>query len=434
MSAADDAYAAAEKEVSRLLETEEVRLDLHKPDYWALKTLPPRISDLGRLRTARLDHTQISRLDPISRLIALKTLTLSDTLVLDLSPLSTLRALQALDFDHTAISDLAPIAELTALQEISAHSTLIRDLSHLSKMASLIRLNISSTPVSDLQTISDLVSIRELIANNTQVKNVSSLAKSSTLHSIHLENTFVEDLRPLRDLHSLGTRKYSGLWFVGTPFANATDETRRLATIAEDQQRTRETLAFLNTLPPYPEPLPWEVGHHPSPEPSEVKTAKAQIDHLLKNALVTRITAGQFADQIETALAGVPATCGNELAPPLQTMAEVAQVLRRLATPETSDDAILERAALKLRIGQLEALVDRLTQQLSDEKLAREAAEALAKKDGFAHSFRKGAGAAAGAGAVALIGVAVPSAFVYFLGVKHPAVQSVLTVLGRLPD
>ena len=65
-----------------------------------------------------------------------------------------------------------------------------------------------------------------------------------------------------------------------------------------------------------------------------VKTAASQIAARLQNALLTRITADQFADQIETALHGVPAIHGNELAPPLQTMAEVALVLRHLGVDE----------------------------------------------------------------------------------------------------
>ncbi len=165
-----------------------------------------------------------------------------------------------------------------------------------------------------------------------------------------------------------------------------------------------------------------------------VKTAASQIAARLQNALLTRITADQFADQIETALHGVPAIHGNELAPPLQTMAEVALVLRHLANRAPTDNEILEKAALKLRIAQLETLVDRLALQLADEQQAHEATKALATKDGFWKSYRNSAGTAAGVAGVSVVAVGVPAAAVYFLGIDHPAVQAVLTVLGRLPN
>ena len=109
-------------------------------------------------------------------------------------------------------------------------------------------------------------------------------------------------------------------------------------------------------------------------------------------------------------------------------------MLRNLADRAPTDDETLERAAMKLRISQLEALVDRLKTQLSDEKQARAAAEALAAKDGFWKSYRKSAGTAAGVATVGVFTIGVPSAAVYFLGADHPMVRSVLTVVGRLPD
>jgi hypothetical protein len=92
-----------------------------------------------------------------------------------------------------------------------------------------------------------------------------------------------------------------------------------------------------------------------------------------------------------------------------------------------------EEQNLRLRIAQLEAVVERLTAELLDAEAARIAAEALAKKEGFVASFRKASGTAAGAGTIALIGVGVPTAAVYFLGADHPLVQAFLTVVGRLP-
>ncbi|SON56990.1 Serine/threonine-protein kinase B [Hartmannibacter diazotrophicus] len=182
------------------------------------------------------------------------------------------------------------------------------------------------------------------------------------------------------------------------------------------------------------ERLPVDVH---SPERQEIKTAKIQIQNLLHNAVVTRLTAQQFASQIENALRGVPAAQGNKVAEPLQTLLEFAEVLRHLAPDTQSPIDPLDRTQLELRIAQLETLVDRLTRQLDDETRAREAAEALAASGGFVKNFGKSAGKASGTAAVAvvtsLVTIGVPAATVFLLGREHPLVVAFLTVLGRLP-
>jgi len=187
-----------------------------------------------------------------------------------------------------------------------------------------------------------------------------------------------------------------------------------------------------------PTPPPTPDGSPPKPiggvpERQKIKTAQTQIQHLIHSATVTRISAQSFATQIENALRGVPAGLDNKLPEPLQTMQEFADVLRKLAPETTPPDDPLQTAHLELRISQLEQLVDRLTRQLADETKAREAAEALAKKEGFLSNYKQGAGKAAGFATVSLATVGVPTAAVFFLGVGHPLVQAFLTVIGRLP-
>ncbi|MCL1628554.1 hypothetical protein M3N55_07410 [Roseibaca sp. V10] len=214
-----------------------------------------------------------------------------------------------------------------------------------------------------------------------------------------------------------------------------------MAKLSDHATRARQTLAYIRSLPPWPEPYtPAATPDGSPPKPSggaseqqKIKIAQTQIQHLIRNATVTRISAQSFATQIETALRGVPANLDNKLPEPLQTMQEFADVLRELAPETTPPDDPLQTAHLELRISQLEQLVDRLTRQLADETIAREAAEALAKKEGFLSNYKQGAGKAAGVATVSLATVGVPTAAVFFLGVEHPLVQAFLTVIGRLP-
>ncbi|MEL6586598.1 MAG: hypothetical protein AAFQ50_08030, partial [Pseudomonadota bacterium] len=68
---------------------------------------------------------------------------------------------------------------------------------------------------------------------------------------------------------------------------------------------------------------------------------------------------------------------------------------------------------------------------------AKKAAEALAKANGFWAEYRSSVAKASGVATVAatfgLVTVACPSAMIYFLGIDHPAVQALLTILGKLP-
>lgn len=167
------------------------------------------------------------------------------------------------------------------------------------------------------------------------------------------------------------------------------------------------------------------------------KIARQQIQHLVKHVVLTRVTARQFARQIEEILRDVPATHNNKLVEPLQTMLEVAEVLRNLAPDTEASTTPLDRDALEERIAELEALVERLTAELSDETNARKAAEELVASDGFKANFYKSAGKAAGyasiSTAASIVAVGVPAVAVHFLGVEHPVVTTFLNVLGRLP-
>lgn len=175
----------------------------------------------------------------------------------------------------------------------------------------------------------------------------------------------------------------------------------------------------------------------PVPERANTSVTTAQIQRLFQNATLTRLTAQQFAGQIEEALRDTPAEHGNRLPEPLQTMLEFAEVLRNLAPSTSSEAEPLNRRELEERILELEILIDKLSEQLSGERKAREAAEVLAASNGFMANFRRSAGNAAGIATVtvatSLVTVGLPAAAVYFLGVEHPVVTTFFNAIGRLP-
>ena len=166
----------------------------------------------------------------------------------------------------------------------------------------------------------------------------------------------------------------------------------------------------------------------------KILTSTAQLELLAKNPVVTRVTARTIADQIEAALHGIPATDGNQLSAPLQTLLEVAEALRGISPEEESISSPLERMVLTDRIAELEVQIDALNRQLVDANKAREAAEQLLKSDGFVANFKRSAGKGLGYVAASYIALSIPAAATYFLGSEHVFVKQLLTHLADLPS
>lgn len=451
MGAAERAYKLAEAVIAEALDDGGLGLAFSGEEFHALDQLPSKIGGLRALQMLDLKNTRIADLTPIAHLTELLELELDNTQVNDLAPLANLTGLHSLSLTRTPITDLAPLAALNALQYLYVDGTRVSDLTPLAGLTQLRSLKLNQTSITDVAPLAMLHDLRMLDLSNTEISDLAPLTGLAALRQLCLNGTNVVDLRPtthLDDLspttinfmHSQSASHVGGLSFTSAAATRRDAELAKLARL-EDDTRTRETLAYLRSLPPWPAtytPAATPDGSPPQPiwgvaEPPKVKASKAQIAHLLKTPMVTRLTAQQFASQIRAALHDVPATNGNYLPEPLQTMLEFADALDHLAPASVPVDDPLDRAKLELRIAQLETLVTRLTQQLQDETKSREAAEALAGKGLFARNVKIGAGLATGAAAVSVVTVGVPTAAVYFLGIEHPLVQAFLTVLGRLP-
>jgi soluble cytochrome b562 len=163
-------------------------------------------------------------------------------------------------------------------------------------------LNLARTQVADIAPLQGLGNLLWLDLDRTRVANITPLQGLENLQALDLDGTQVADLRPIADLPRLGDRP-RGLRFADTPAARATPELTRLSQIQATRQRTHETQADLKTLPPWPEPLPWEktqAAASPSPEPATVSPAHAAPDGPPPYGLPRRITAGRARQVLET--------------------------------------------------------------------------------------------------------------------------------------
>ena len=241
------------------------------------------LQGLAGLQTLYLDNTPVTDLRPLQGLTGLQTLGLNGTLVTDIAPLQGLSELQSLFLNGTPVTDLTPLQGLAGLQRLTLGSTLVTDLTPLQGLSGLQslfldgtpvtdltplqgitglrNLTLDGTPVTDLTPLQGLTGLRNLTLDGTPVTDLTPLQGLSGLQDLDLDNTQVLDLRPIRDLHFdvMGSTPV-GLHFTNTPAAGATPELTRLSEIEDHADRTRETLAYLRTLPPYPEPAPWDEG------------------------------------------------------------------------------------------------------------------------------------------------------------------------------
>jgi hypothetical protein len=216
MTAAEDAYRAATAYIEEARKRGVRTLDLDQDEFRALEHLPDNIVKLTHVTTLDLSNLPISDISALRGFSQLQTLRLSRTQITDFTPLQSLTRLKGLDLSGTQITDITPLQELAGLRKL--------DLAY------------------------------------TQVTDITPLKNLSGLQTLFISGTQVNDLRPIADLRSLRDGALQGLYFRETPAASASQELRRLTEIRNSQQRTRETQAYLKTLPPWPEPLPWEEG------------------------------------------------------------------------------------------------------------------------------------------------------------------------------
>ena len=298
---ADRAYQAALALIEEVRKAGQALVSFDAEEFRALTRIPPEIAGIEGLVTVDLDNTQVSDTAPLAALTGLTTLSLTGTQVSNIAPLASLTWLAELYLRNTKVSDIAPVAALKELTGLYLTGTQVNNIAPLSALDGLLTLDLSNTPISDIAplaalkwltkldlsdtAVSDtaalgalteleglylsrtqvsdiaplvkLKGLEKLWLSNTPVMDTSIFATLKALNGLDLRNTQVIDLRPIATL-SLDTEGLlNGLWFTGTPATEKDPELARLAAITNTHDRTAQTLAYLRTLPPWPEPLPW---------------------------------------------------------------------------------------------------------------------------------------------------------------------------------
>ncbi|MDO9639809.1 MAG: leucine-rich repeat domain-containing protein [Pseudotabrizicola sp.] len=234
------------------------------------------LAGMTSLQRLNLDRTSIADFAPLAGLTGLRDLILYETQITDLAPLAKLRGLQQLNIFNTKITDFAPLAALTRLRSLNLRGTQIADLAPLVRMKGLRDLNLGGTPIADLAPLvgmtglqslyladteiadlaplAGLTALQTLFLANTPITDLAPLADLAALQTLNLFNTRITDLRPIVGLSNLGTGGGKGVSFEKTRVIERDVWLEALAQIEDDKKRTRDTLTYLQSLPPWPQP------------------------------------------------------------------------------------------------------------------------------------------------------------------------------------
>ncbi|MFT7596971.1 MAG: hypothetical protein ACI8R4_004313, partial [Paracoccaceae bacterium] len=230
----------------------------------------------------------------------------------------------------------------------------------IAELDNLEYLHLSRTQVSDLAPLKALSELQGLYLDQTQVSDLAPLRTLTGLNVLTLDQTQVSDLRPIRSIPELIDSVWSKVWFGNTPAARSSPELIRLSQIKDAEDRTRKTLAYLKTLPPWPEPLPWEVDQEsttpsgPTVQPTKPTVQPAPLMVAFENGLLRQVplTHGMQGDVAARAAQGWRALQAylKSLAPHRQgihnAMPAMAHVLDLLGEYLAAEDPDTDNAIL----------------------------------------------------------------------------------------
>lgn len=174
-------------------------LDISQNEY--IQTIEP-LSRLVSLKLLNLSQTSITDLTPIRNLTELVELNVSESGVEDLSPLRYATTLQRLNISHTRITDISVLGRMASLRNLQMRNTPVVDFSPIHNLKDLVYLDMRSTPAVDLLFLSDLDALLDLDASRTRISDLAPLA-GSKLVALRIDSTNVSSIEPLQSCDSL---------------------------------------------------------------------------------------------------------------------------------------------------------------------------------------------------------------------------------------
>ncbi len=160
------------------------------------------LSMLIDLKVLNLSNTQIQDLSPLSSLTNLKVLNLEATPIEELNYLRYAENIEELNIAFTSVKELTALQNLTKLRKLNLSGTDIREFSLLNDFKELTELNLSETGFSDLSKINDLPKLEKVNLSKTYISVLSAIA-SPNLRELDISFTVIADLAPLTSYQQL---------------------------------------------------------------------------------------------------------------------------------------------------------------------------------------------------------------------------------------
>ncbi len=158
---------------------------------------------LSELEELTVSNTSISDISMLRYSEKLKKLVINHTPVSDVSVLERLGGITHLELEYTGITDLTPIGGLMNLQYLSLKGVKAASLSPLASLTTITELTLSSTPVTDLTPLKGFKTVAVLHIDSTSVSDLIPLSGLAALKELHINYTPVANLQPLKDLPQL---------------------------------------------------------------------------------------------------------------------------------------------------------------------------------------------------------------------------------------
>ena len=164
------------------------------------------ISKLSNLRTLDISFTQVQDIYPLRNLTKLHTLNCANTFIKSVDPLIYSMELAILNLSNSGISNIEPLSNLSNLRILDISNTEIDNLKAGLGMLSLEDLKMRNTLVTDLAPLNSLLTLNYLdISDNEQIESLEDLQQLSQLKVLYCNNTTVNNLEPLSTLEKLET-------------------------------------------------------------------------------------------------------------------------------------------------------------------------------------------------------------------------------------
>ncbi len=180
-----------------------VRLDkIYLSNNRFVTNLKP-ITKLVGLKELNISNTQINDISPLRNLSVLEVLNAENTVIENLKPLQYTDKIKSLLLSNTNVTDLSSIYEKTGLEILDISNTKITSLSSISKANNLIELKARGLEVSDIQPIVDNPKLEILDISNTGIIELAGVESLENLVSLDISNTSIDELLPLSKLKYL---------------------------------------------------------------------------------------------------------------------------------------------------------------------------------------------------------------------------------------